>query len=368
MALSDLTREAVLRAILEHDAIGRDAFHTRYGYRNARAYVLVHEGRRYSSKAIAGAGHGFLAEASAPLRASEFSGGERTVARKLEQLGFEVVVDAKSGPVDAPYEVGRTYSRREEIHGEFGGQQQGGISTPEGPFVFLFTGEMGEQYGYKDGWTDGVFLYVGEGQRGDMEFVRGNKAIRDHAINGKELLLFEAVKRNGSYRYAGEFACAGWHLRDARDADGATRRVIVFELVPLETDEDDQSGVETEAETSLAALRKAAFGAAVATSVANVRDARQVYYRRSRQVKEYVLARAKGRCEACGREAPFTRTNGQPYLEPHHTRRVSDGGPDDPRCVAAVCPNCHREIHHGVSGNEVNLSVISRLAELEPDG
>ena len=46
-----------------------------------------------------------------------------------------------------------------------------------------------------------------------MEFIRGNKAIRDHSIHGKELLLFEALKRKGDYRYAGKFDCAGWHMR-----------------------------------------------------------------------------------------------------------------------------------------------------------
>jgi 5-methylcytosine-specific restriction protein A len=367
MPLGDLTREAVLRAISEHDVLGRDAFLTKYGYRPARSYFIVHEGRRYDSKAIAGVAHGYLSKPSAPLRAAQFSGGEKTVARRLEKLGFEVAVDAEPRLIDAPYEVGRTYNRREDIHGEFGGQQQGGISTPDGPFVFLFTGEMGEQYGYEDGWSEGVFLYVGEGQRGDMEFIRGNKALRDHAINGKELLLFEALKRKGSYRHAGKFACAGWHMRDARDADGTTRRVIVFELVPLEADEETPNDLETETDTSLAALRKAALEAANATSVANVREARQTFYRRSRRVRAYVFARAKGLCEACRNPAPFTRANGTPYLEPHHTRRVSDGGPDDPRWVAGLCPNCHREIHHGCRGSELNLYVISRLADLEPN-
>ena len=63
------------------------------------------------------------------------------------------------------FEVGSTYDRRYEIHGQYGGQQPGGISTPKDePLVFLFTGESGEQYGYKDGWDEnGVFLYTGEG-------------------------------------------------------------------------------------------------------------------------------------------------------------------------------------------------------------
>lgn len=225
---------------------------------------------------------------------------------------------------------------------------------------------MGEQYGYEDGWSEGVFLYVGEGQRGNMEFVRGNRAIRDHARNGKELLLFESLKRKGDYRYAGKFDCAGWHMRDARDADNATREVIVFELVPSE-DLADAAAMPIETGLALDVLRARAFEAATASSVPNVRAARQTYYRRSWLVKAYVCARAKGQCEGCGKSAPFVRADGSPYLEPHHTRRVSDGGPDDPRWVAALCPNCHREIHHGLDGDERNQHVISRLKEIEPD-
>lgn len=62
---------------------------------------------------------------------------------------------------------GQMYRRR-DIHAGFGGQQQGGISTPRKfPLVLLFTGDSGEQYGYSDGWSaEGIFLYTGEGQRG----------------------------------------------------------------------------------------------------------------------------------------------------------------------------------------------------------
>jgi 5-methylcytosine-specific restriction protein A len=103
---------------------------------------------------------------------------------------------------ETPFEVGKIYDRQRDIHARFKGQEQGGISTPAGtPFIFLFTGETGEQYGYKDHWTDdGVYLYTGEGQVGDMEFVRGNKAIRDHSANSKDMLLFEALgKGNGTH-------------------------------------------------------------------------------------------------------------------------------------------------------------------------
>jgi 5-methylcytosine-specific restriction protein A len=53
--------------------------------------------------------------------------------------------------------------------------------------------------------------------------------------------------------------------------------------------------------------------------------------------------------------------SGSPYLEPHHIRRISDGGPDDPRFMGAVCPNCHREIHFGLRGDEKNAALLANV-------
>ena len=59
MALKDLTREDVLQTIAEFDQLGRDAFLNRYGFGQSRSYFLVHNGRYYDSKAIAGVAHRF---------------------------------------------------------------------------------------------------------------------------------------------------------------------------------------------------------------------------------------------------------------------------------------------------------------------
>ena len=77
------------------------------------------------------------------------------------------------------FKKGEVY-KRSLIHEEYGGNRQSGISYPaEHDMVFIFTGFSGEEYGYNDRWENGYFLYYGEGQEGDMEFVRGNKAIRN---------------------------------------------------------------------------------------------------------------------------------------------------------------------------------------------
>ncbi|HEY0601854.1 MAG TPA: hypothetical protein VGD58_03030 [Herpetosiphonaceae bacterium] len=97
MALTDLTSsDAVLRAVEEYDEIGQDAFLTKYGFGRAREFFLEHNGKLYDSKAIVGAAHGYQFPHEGPLGARSFSGGEATVQRKLEDLGFTVrVIDKR---------------------------------------------------------------------------------------------------------------------------------------------------------------------------------------------------------------------------------------------------------------------------------
>jgi len=54
--------------------------------------------------------------------------------------------------------------KRSDIHDQYGGNRQGGISpSAKFPFIFIFSGKSGEQYGYKDGWDNpNIFSYTGE--------------------------------------------------------------------------------------------------------------------------------------------------------------------------------------------------------------
>jgi 5-methylcytosine-specific restriction protein A len=369
LALSDLTAAAVLQAIGEFDALGRDAFLQKYGFGKSRGYFLQQGGKPYDSKAIAGSAHGHIGGAFAPLSASEFSGGDKTVAKRLRDLGFSVLEPSDFKPVGIPFEVGKLYHRQGDIHQLFGGQERGGIATPDGcPFVFLFTGESGEQFGYSDGWRpDGVFAYTGEGQKGDMTFVRGNKAVRDHMADGRDLLLFEATKTKGYYRFMGCFAFAGWETIEAPDRETKPRKAIVFELVPVAEVEPAPAVQQDETDLqnkSLAELRALALAAA-ATPKAPSKESQRTYYVRSAKMKAYVLKRANGLCEACKKAAPFFRKDGTPYLEPHHIKRVADGGPDHPTSVGAVCPTCHRLIHHGEGGSKLNAELEQYVMEIE---
>jgi hypothetical protein len=70
-------------------------------------------------------------------------------------------------------------------------------------------------------------------------------------------------------------------------------------------------------------------------------------FARSPIVVAATLKRADGFCEKCGDAAPFaSRATGEPYLEVHHIKRLADSGDDHPSNAIALCPNCHRELHH----------------------
>ncbi len=78
-----------------------------------------------------------------------------------------------------------------------------------------------------------------------------------------------------------------------------------------------------------------------------------VGYRRNPDVIIVVLRRSKGVCEKCGEHAPFLRrSDGSPYLEVHHWISLSRGGEDTVDNASALCPNCHREVHHGGTDGE----------------
>lgn len=63
-------------------------------------------------------------------------------------------------------------------------------------------------------------------------------------------------------------------------------------------------------------------------------------------VKAYVLKRADGKCDLCGKPAPFQKLDNTPYLETHHIVYQQYSGPDHIYNLVALCPNCHKKIHN----------------------
>jgi 5-methylcytosine-specific restriction protein A len=269
------------------------------------------------------------------------------------------------------FKVGQTYNRQ-EIHRTFGGQHQTGISTPSGkPYIFLFTGGIGEKRGYVDGWTDDeTFSYSGQGQQGDMEFQGGNLAIRDHAANGKDLHLFENVG-GGSVKYVGQMIYAGYQVLPAQpDRDGNPRRVIQFHLLELSAVQDESTFAVPGQSIREPSERHAGLPSLDTRSdrETSSRDAKVRAFARSVLTRTTVLSRANGHCESCGHLAPFQSVDGQPYLELHHVLRKTDGGPDAPERVVALCPNCHRRAHKSRDSEQFNAELKERLKAITQTG
>lgn len=83
----------------------------------------------------------------------------------------------------------------------------------------------------------------------------------------------------------------------------------------------------------------------------SARKVETIIFDRNPDVVAEVLDRAGGYCERCGSSAPFIRkSNGTPYLEVHHKIQLAKGGDDTVSNSQALCPNCHRELHHGQLG------------------
>lgn len=67
---------------------------------------------------------------------------------------------------------------------------------------------------------------------------------------------------------------------------------------------------------------------------------------RNSELVRKVLSGAAGICACCGGRA-FQTPGGDWYLEVHHKKWLSEGGPDALENMIALCPNCHAREHRG---------------------
>ena len=130
----------------------------------------------------------------------------------------------------SPFILNQLY-KRSLIHDEYGGNRQGGISpSAKVPYIFIFSGKSGAQYGYKDGWDNhNIFSYTGEGQDGDMQFIRGNLALKEHLNTGKRVFLFE-IEGGGMIKFISEMEFYDADYFETPDVNKKNRIGIKFFL------------------------------------------------------------------------------------------------------------------------------------------
>jgi hypothetical protein len=215
MALSDITDStAVLQAAQEFDALGREAFLARYGFGKAREYFLVLGGKRYDSKAIMGAAHGYQFPKDGPLQAADFSGGDATVKAKLEQLGFTVELTVSRPPHAAllytasQLKLGEVYTRERlrQIFGITDATLNTGLFQPRGYsslWIFLTEQKTPDRTPYVNR-LEGDTLYFQSQTLG-----RKDNLVINHEEQGLELLAFYRKEKyeypGAGFRYEGPF-------------------------------------------------------------------------------------------------------------------------------------------------------------------
>lgn len=101
---------------------------------------------------------------------------------------------------------------------------------------------------------------------------------------------------------------------------------------------------------------------------AKMQGGRQLYPR-SKKVATHALIKAGHQCE-CGDHPLFKRrTSNLNYTEPHHLIPMSCQGQfthslDVEENIVSLCPNCHRQIHHGAGYEEMLEQLYQQRREL----
>ncbi|MEV7198904.1 HNH endonuclease [Streptomyces griseoluteus] len=85
-----ISRDDILKTLREYDELGAEAFLGLYGFKPARKFLILHEGKEYDSKAVAGVAHKH--SQGRPLAWDELSGGIGHAVDWLKREGFHVGV------------------------------------------------------------------------------------------------------------------------------------------------------------------------------------------------------------------------------------------------------------------------------------
>lgn len=306
-----ITRESVLKVLAEHDELGREAFLSKYGFGEARSYVLVHEGQEYDSKAVAGVAHKW--DQGRALTRDEFSGGKDHAAAWLKRVGFQV--KAIKNP---------DWARDEII--------------------------LACQLVMENGWKG---LDAGDGRVVELSALLQLLPIHAEAdrnekfrnLNGVARKTFDIATRHPEYR--------------GKPTNGGALDVAVlheFLARPQEMTEAARlirQGIATGDLQSFAPAEDEEFGDDFSAPEGRLLMRRHSARERNKGLRKKKIASVLRRggqlaCEACGFDfETIYGDRGAGYIECHHVvpLHVAGEGSTKLNDLALICANCHRMIH-----------------------
>jgi 5-methylcytosine-specific restriction protein A len=358
----DITRDDVLSAIADFDS-GMVQHH----FHDSEKYDLLHDGKRYPPKAILGISA--RRSAGRVLEPSEFSGGESSACfRVLRKCGFKIEL-------------------KPSLH-----------AAPK-TLLYAWNPSRWDWEGFED-----AVATVREGKPHKMYWSCGNT--KNIAKGDRFLLVRLGVEPKGivgcGVVVSSPYPLPHWDKEKRAEGKEALRTDLEFtslspnpiitlheleQLYPDVSWTPQSSGIsvgEDIASELLAIFEGEAIGSASDSTkfeqtVRRLRSAKMVakpdgqkapkkvtrsaeQYERDPKVKAWVLQNAKGKCELCESDAPFMDDAGFPFLEVHHVVPLADGGDDVVSNAVALCPNCHRECHHGVNRKGATVKLKKAVA------
>lgn len=309
MGLADVTdRAAVLAAMAEYDRLGEEAFLGAHGFGRAREYVLVHEGRRYDSKAIVGVAHGI--QHGTVLPAAAFRGGPAGAVKRLRALGFVV-----EGP-----DVRNPAWKRDELLLALDVYFRHAPRLPGTghPDVVDLSGVL-RRYAARP--VPDSFRNANS-----VRLKLANFGAHDPTYTGGPAPNGGALTRE---------VWTDWHDRPAdlaAVAAGIRAEVAAGRVVPAAPDDEDDDDGAPEGRT-LHRLHQ-------------TRERSSTL--RLRKITAAMANHGRLECEACGAHLPDVYGDvASGVVEVHHVVWLAHGGARTVRLadLAILCPNCHRVIH-----------------------
>ncbi|MDX2707568.1 HNH endonuclease signature motif containing protein [Streptomyces sp. PA03-6a] len=381
MGLTDITAAEVVRATEEFDRLGAEVFLRDHGFRPARSYFLIHEGRSYDSKAILGVAHGFLPGRRA-LRPHELSGGDRHAAALLRGLGFAVVDRSAALSLEAQDLRDRVAALRTY-------QGSSGPALYQ-PIVLLWAiGRARRDEERLLPWEQASpRLQALLGRNG----MRGERARPDYPVAALcRAGLWELHDHSGPVPAAhGDVALRRWFTEQEprgglterahallRDS-GAVRLEIVDALLTRFFADLDYDALLEDVGLHDDLADGASTGPDPAGEYARLcevvrhreeaaRGRRTVRARaepiRSAAARLAVRLRCEGCCEnpGCGGQPTDVTDRGLPILDVDHIDDIAAGGRDHPESMIALCPNCHAMKTRG-RGREELRALLAAVA------
>lgn len=327
MALSDVTKEAVLETLEEYRALGPDGFHAKWGGSDKNVdYHVIWEGEFYPSKAIVNAAHYKVMGDPEMLEIRGYSGGLKTMIPVLQRLGFD-------------YTEGKVNWDREEMMlalDLYLRDPQPGKTSKAISEVSSLLRRRAEQLGrvlpprFRN--VEGVYLKM-------MNFRRYDPSQKASGNVGMQ----RGAKLEG-------FVWSEWALqrKKLRDAASAIRLGIETGTQVGEAFSDDlDSDLAAEGGFEYRLHRR------YERNPLNVR----------RKKAAVLNANLPLACEACGFDfEKVYGARGAEYIEVHHKKPIHTVKPGSvPKLsdLALLCSNCHRMAHRW--GKLLSVEEISRL-------